>query len=59
MLPKILRMRRCLVKRPEEVLCGMPQKKSFAEALASMPNVGQDEDFERIEEPDEDAHVFD
>jgi antitoxin FitA len=43
----------------EEVLLGIPKKKSFAEALASMPNVGQDEDFERLEGGDEDAHVFD
>jgi plasmid stability protein len=43
----------------EEVLLGMPKKKSFAETLASMPNVGQDEDFERLEDTDEDAHVFD
>ena len=43
----------------EEVLLGMPKKKSFAEALASMPNVGQDEDFERLKDADEDAHVFD
>lgn len=40
----------------EEVLLGTPKKKSFAEALASMPNIGQDEDFERL---DEEAHVFD
>ena len=43
----------------EEVLLGAHKKKSFAEALASMPNVGQDEDFERLEDADEDAHVFD
>ena len=43
----------------EEVLLMKPKKKSFAEALAAMPNVGQDEDFERIEGADEDAHVFD
>jgi antitoxin FitA len=43
----------------EEVLFGMPQKKSFAEALASMPKVGQDEDFERLEDADKDTHVFD
>jgi antitoxin FitA len=43
----------------EEVLLGTPKKRSFAEALASMPNVGQDEDFERLEDADEDAHVFD
>lgn len=27
-----------------------PHKKSFAEALAAMPNVGRDEDFERIDD---------
>lgn len=26
------------------------EKKSFAEALASIPDVGQDEDFERVED---------
>jgi hypothetical protein len=31
----------------EEVLVVTPKKKSFAEALTSMPNVGQDKDFER------------
>ena len=41
----------------EEVLLVRPKKRSFAEALASMPNIGQDEDFERIEDADEDAHV--
>jgi hypothetical protein len=34
-------------------------QKSFAEALASMPNVGQDEDFDCLEGADEEAHVFD
>jgi plasmid stability protein len=43
----------------EEVLFGMPQKRSFAEALASMPNVGQDEDFEHLDGASEDARVFD
>jgi antitoxin FitA len=43
----------------EAVLLGTPKKKSFAEALASMPNVGQDEDFERLEDAGEGAHVFD
>ena len=43
----------------EEVLLVTPKKRSFAEALASMPNVGQDEDFERLEDADEDVHVFD
>lgn len=34
-----------------------PKKKSFAEALASIPNVGKDEDFERLENLQED-NVF-
>jgi antitoxin FitA len=42
----------------EEVLLGAPKKKSFAEALALMPNVGQDKDFERREDASEEAHVF-
>lgn len=29
---------------------GKPRKKSFAEVLAGMPNVGKDEDFERMDE---------
>ncbi len=33
----------------EEVWLAMPKKRSFAESLASMPNVGQDENFERLE----------
>jgi plasmid stability protein len=43
----------------EEVLLGTPEKKSFAEALASMPNAGQGEDFERLEHADEEAHGVD
>jgi antitoxin FitA len=43
----------------EDVLLGRPKKRSLAEALASMPNVGRDEDFERLEDADEDVHVFD
>ena len=35
----------------------MPKKKSFAEVLATMPNVGSDVDFERLQEP-EDLDVF-
>ena len=31
-----------------------PKKKSFAEVLASIPNVGKDEDFERSEEAQKD-----
>lgn len=33
----------------EELLL-RPKAKSFAEALASMPNVGEDEDFQRVED---------
>ncbi len=33
-------------------------RKSFAEVLASMPNVGQDDDFERIENEHEEDHVL-
>lgn len=33
----------------EELLL-KPKGKSFAEVLAAMPNVGRDEDFERIED---------
>ncbi len=37
-----------------------PRKKSFAEALAQIPPVGEDEDFQRMEdEPAEGGHVFD
>ena len=28
-----------------------PKKRSFAQVLASMPNVGNDADFERVEDP--------
>ena len=36
-----------------------PTGKSFAEALKSMPDVGQDADFERAEEQNVNKHVFD
>lgn len=36
-----------------------PKRKSFAEVLKAMPNVGQDEDFERVEDEHENKHVFD
>jgi plasmid stability protein len=36
-----------------------PEKRSFAEVLASMPNVGEDEDFDRIDDAVEERHVFD
>ena len=42
----------------EELLL-RPKGKSFAEALASMPNVGEDEDFARVEDPVERDRVFD
>ena len=35
-----------------------PKRKSFAEVLMAMPNVGQDEDFERIEDEVGNDHVF-
>ena len=35
-----------------------PRKKSFAEVLGSIPNVGNDADFERIQN-DKTDHVFD
>jgi len=34
-------------------------KKSFAEVLSSMPDVGKDEDFERREDTHQAEHVFD
>jgi plasmid stability protein len=36
-----------------------PKRKSFAEVLRSMPNVGQDEDFERLEDSAGTDNVFD
>jgi len=41
----------------EELLL-RPKRKSFAEALAAMPNVGQDVDFARVEDEAGDGHVF-
>lgn len=41
----------------EEALL-MPRRRSFAEVLASMPNVGKDEDFARVEDDGEGEHVF-
>lgn len=35
-----------------------PTKRSFAEALMAMPNVGEDADFERVNDPGEAARVF-
>ncbi len=36
-----------------------PKRKSFAEVLASMPNVGLDSDFERINDDIKSTNVFD
>jgi plasmid stability protein len=36
-----------------------PRKRSFAEVLASMPDVGRDEDFERVQSGKEAPRVFD
>lgn len=41
----------------EELLLS-PKGKSFAEFLASMPNVGQDEDFDRVEDNVGNNRVF-
>lgn len=41
----------------EELLL-RPKGKSFAEALAAMPDVGWDEDFERVDDETADDHVF-
>ena len=35
-----------------------PRRRSLVQVLASMPNVGQDADFERVQD-DADGHVFD
>ena len=42
----------------EEVLLPTPGKKSFAEVLSAMPNVGQDADFERRQDADQEDDVF-
>lgn len=34
------------------------RRKSFAEVLMSMPNVGEDADFERVDDSGETARVF-
>lgn len=35
-----------------------PKRKSFAEVLMSIPDVGEDADFERIDDPSGAARVF-
>ena len=43
-----------------EMVLLRPRRKRFAEALAAIPDVGEDEDFEREEDPaDSDDRVFD
>jgi plasmid stability protein len=41
-----------------EDLLLQPKRKSFTQALAAMPNVGLDEDFERVETDTDSDHVF-
>jgi len=41
----------------ESTLLG-PKKKSFAEIISAMPNMGRDDDFERIEDGSKEEHVF-
>ena len=36
-----------------------PPRKSFTEVLATIPNVGRDEDFERVEDTTRSQRVFD
>ena len=36
-----------------------PRRRSFAQALAAIPNVGRDEDFERIDDRGRSSRVFD
>ena len=36
-----------------------PRMRTFAQFLATMPNVGRDEDFMRTADPDRPAHVVD
>ncbi|MGV7245225.1 FitA-like ribbon-helix-helix domain-containing protein [Burkholderia sp. PAMC 28687] len=38
---------------------GRPKRRSFAEVLASMPNVGEDSDFERVQSTSGAPGVFD
>ncbi|MBN3819997.1 DNA-binding protein [Paraburkholderia sp. Se-20369] len=38
---------------------GRPKRKTFAEVLMSMPNVGEDTDFQRVQDTGEGKNVFD
>jgi antitoxin FitA len=42
-----------------EAALARPRRRAFAEVLASMPAVGRDADFERIDSADRSPHVFD
>ena len=42
----------------EELLL-QPKRRSLAEGLMAMPNVGRDEDFQRVEDDCGNDHVFD
>ena len=42
-----------------EVLLARPRKKTFAEVLSSMPNVGRDDDFEPGADEPQGTPVFD
>ncbi|MCG8123343.1 MAG: DNA-binding protein [Candidatus Thiodiazotropha taylori] len=41
-----------------EALLLKPKAKSFTEALKNMPDVGEDEDFERVDERSGNDHIF-
>ena len=43
----------------EDVLLAKTRKKSFADVLSRIPNVGQDSDFDRIEDRPNHPDVFD
>ncbi|MGZ2747723.1 FitA-like ribbon-helix-helix domain-containing protein [Burkholderia stagnalis] len=38
---------------------GRPKRRTFAQALTSMPNVGEDTDFQRVQDSGEVRRVFD
>ncbi|MGS0891310.1 FitA-like ribbon-helix-helix domain-containing protein [Burkholderia stagnalis] len=38
---------------------GRPKRRTFAEVLMSMPNVGEDTDFQRVQDTGEVRRVFD
>lgn len=42
-----------------EAALARPRKRTFADVLASMPNVGVDADFERVRAPTDAPRIFD